>query len=119
VAAFAAHESGYLIMAAALQTHYAESMAKPEYVVELTYPALARRFHVSRSHVANVLRIAREAGWFDVARGGHLLEMSAALVDEFEHFIAEQAAYFSRLTEVQSAREVAGAAALSSGRSLN
>ncbi len=43
------------------------------------------------------LRMAREAGWFEVARGGALVRVSAALAEQFEHFIAEQAVHFGRI----------------------
>ncbi|EIM29878.1 MarR family transcriptional regulator [Microvirga lotononidis] len=93
-------ECGYPLMTAVLGTHYATPSGVAAGLPSLTYRALSERFQVSRQHIGNMLKEAEREGWFSVAPGGHLTEISEDLVAEFETWAAGQMAHYRLLAEM-------------------
>ena len=93
-------ECGYPLMAAVLGTHYAAQSKMETGLPPLTYRALAERLQVSRQHVGNMLAEAERMGWFSIAPGGRLRNISEQLVAEFEAWAVGQMAHFRLLAEL-------------------
>lgn len=91
-------DCGYSVLAAVFTAYYAATHREtPE--TALSYGHLSRRFRISRQHVANIFLGARREGWFTVRRGGREVNMSAAMVREFETWASGQMAHYRLLAE--------------------
>jgi DNA-binding MarR family transcriptional regulator len=97
-------ECGFPLMAAVLGAHYAAQRGADVDLPSLTYRALAERFQVSRQHIGNMLTEAERQGWFSIAPGGYLREISADFIAEFETWAAGQMAHYRLLAELVSSR---------------
>ncbi|WP_311925207.1 MarR family transcriptional regulator [Microvirga sp. 3-52] len=97
-------ECGYPLMAAVLGAHYAAQRGLDTGLPTLTYRVLAERFQVSRQHIGNMLAEAERQGWFSIVPGGHLREISADFIAEFETWAAGQMAHYRLLAELVSSR---------------
>ncbi|MGK6356617.1 hypothetical protein ACMGDH_15495 [Sphingomonas sp. DT-207] len=65
----------------------------------LSCRALAANLRVSRSHVGNLLAVARGERWFTTDGRGRALEMDPAFVAEFECWSAAQLAHHASIAE--------------------
>lgn len=97
VLSLASRDCGYLLFVTVMASHYRQLDGKIP--IPLSNKALAKRYEISSSHVANVLRDLKIAGDLEVDRNGHLVRVSSDLVAEFEGWGATQMAHFSALAD--------------------
>ncbi|WP_280171687.1 hypothetical protein [Agrobacterium pusense] len=97
VLSLASRDCGYLLLVTVMASHYRQLDGKIP--IPLSNKALAKRYEISSSHVANVLRDLKIAGDLEVDRNGRLVRVSSDLVAEFEGWGATQMAHFSALAD--------------------
>ncbi len=110
---FTAVDAGYMVlMALFLQLPADQDGRALPGVVDLPYGPAARRFGVSRSHMANLMRNAEAAGFLTAERsGGRGLRIHAALITLVERWFAAQMALMAKAAAEATAEDDTAAGA--------